>query len=108
MFEVVTNVGGFDSTVYFIPLILMVIGIISIITRIGLFEAVGGIFCIVFAVLILSDPYVIVNTSYLSNGTLLVARTDFFMTPYLEIIYILFGCFLMILSYDDYKKSRNN
>jgi len=101
--QVTTNLTGFDSTVYFIPIILLIIGIISLVMRIPLFEMASGIFSILFGSLIALNPYVIVNTSYLSNGTLLVARTDFFMHPYLEMIYILFGCFLLIISYDDYR-----
>ena len=97
-----TDLSGFDSTVYFIPLILMIIGIISIVLRIGLFEGVAGIFCILFGAIIVQNPIVIVNTSYLSNGTLLVATVPFFMTPYLEIIYILFGCFLLVLAVKDF------
>lgn len=98
MFDLVvtTDLTGFDATVYFIPIILVLIGIIAIVTKIGLFEGVTGIACILFGAIIAQTPYVIINTSYLSNGTLLVARTDFFMHPYLEIIYIIFGIFLII------------
>lgn len=103
-FAVQTELTGFDSTVYFIPLILLIIGIISIVFRIGLFEGVAGIMCILFGAIIVQNPVVIVNTSYLSNGTLLYATVPFFMTPYLEMVYILFGCFLMILAYSDYTK----
>lgn len=101
-FAVQTDLSGFDSSVYFIPLILLIIGIISIVMRIGLFEGVSGIMCILFGAIIVQNPTVIVNTSYLSNGTLLVATVPFFMTPYLEIVYIIFGCFLLILAVKDF------
>ena len=102
--QVTTNISGYDNTVYFIPLILLIIGIISIALRIGLFEMVSGIFIILFSVFIIANPYVITNTSYLSNGTLLIAQTQFFMHPYLEMVFILFGALLLILAYSDYSE----
>lgn len=101
-FLVTTDIAGWDYSVYFIPLILIIIGIVSIALRIGLFEAVSGLFSILFGVIIINSPYVIINTSFLSNGTLLIGRTEFFMHPYLEMIFILYGAFLLILAYVDY------
>lgn len=103
--QITTNITGYDNTVYFIPFILIIIGIVSIALKIGLFEAVSGIFSILFAALIINNPYVITNTSYMSNGTLLVAQTEFFMHPYLEMIFILYGIILLVMAYMDYGDS---
>lgn len=102
---VTTTVTGFDYTVYFIPIILIILAIISIATRTGLFEVICGLFLIIFAGVITNDPYVIENTSYLSNGTLLVARTNFFMHPYMEIALAFFGLICILLAVSDFRNS---
>jgi len=100
---VTTTVSGFDYTVYFIPIILIILAIVSIATKIGLFEILCGLFLLVFAGIIASNPYVIQNTSFLSNGTLLVARTEFFMHPYMEIALAFFGLICILLAVGDYR-----
>lgn len=103
--QVVTDISssGFDYTVYFIPIILIVMAIVSIALKVGVFEAVCGIFLILFAGLIAANPYVIVNTSYMSNGTLLIAKTEFFMHPYMEIALAFFGLICILLAVSDYR-----
>lgn len=105
--QVVTDISssGFDYTVYFIPIILVVMSIVSIALRVGVFEAVCGIFLLLFAGLITANPYVVVNTSYMANGTLLIAKTQFFMHPYMEIALAFFGLVCLLLAVSDYRNS---
>lgn len=84
-------------------MILIVLAIISIATKIGIFEVICGLFLMIFAGVITANPYVIQNTSFLSNGTLLIARTQFFMHPYMEIALAFFGLICILLAVGDYR-----